>query len=280
MARERNPSTVSAPTQPSVPPSSTASGATMNCPSEPPEFTMPLASPRFSGGRARATEDISTPSPAMPLPPAEMMPMKRISIQVVLAYGVSTVPSMTNTPPMATIRPVPYLSAKAPATGCVIPHMSCAHAKARLIEAIPKPVAELIGPMNSATDWRTPKISANTSPAAAMIPSWRRVIARELQQGRRRLSSSCRLPVLYDHHHIPVCSGSKQRITRFEVRVEAAVRQTRFFHDIGDADAVFANGARGGAGCVSHMRIIIFLTTCPVKWRLYGRDRRRRWDGS
>jgi hypothetical protein len=54
--------------------------------------------------------------------------------------------------------------------------MSCAQAKARLIAAMPSPVAELIGPMKSATDWRTPKISANTRPAAATIQRWRRFI--------------------------------------------------------------------------------------------------------
>ena len=175
------PSTVSAPTQPSVPPSSTASGATRNWPNEPPALTMPLARPRFSGGSARATEDMSTPRPAMPLPPAETMPMRRISVQVVLAYGVSTVPSITSTPPMAMTRPVPYLSANAPAIGCVMPHMSCAQANARLMAAMPSPVAELIGPMKSATDWRTPKISANTSPAATMMPSWRRLMRCQMQ---------------------------------------------------------------------------------------------------
>jgi len=109
----------------------------------------------------------------MPLPPAETTPMRRISIQVLVACGVSTVPIMISTPPMAMTRPVPYLSANAPAIGCVTPHMSCAQANARLIEAMPRPVAELIGPMKSATDWRTPKTSAKTSPAAAMMLNWR-----------------------------------------------------------------------------------------------------------
>src|SRR3989442_7699788 len=57
----------------------------------------------------------------------------------------------------------------APAKGCVIPHISCATAKARLIEAMPRPVALFSGLMNSACDGRTPKPSANTSAAAAMI---------------------------------------------------------------------------------------------------------------
>jgi hypothetical protein len=55
-------------------------------------------------------------------------------------------------------------------------HMSCAQAKARLIAAMPSPVAKFSGPMNSATDWRTPKLRANTIPAAAMIQRWRRFI--------------------------------------------------------------------------------------------------------
>src|SRR5215212_6667990 len=54
--------------------------------------------------------------------------------------------------------------------------MSCAQANARLMAAMPSPVAEFSGPMKSATDWRTPKISANTRPAAATMPSWRRVM--------------------------------------------------------------------------------------------------------
>ena len=106
----------------------------------------------------------------MPPPPAATTPISSTSIQVLVACGVSTVPSITSTAPMAMTRPVPYLSATAPATGCVMPHMSCAQANARLIDAMPRPVAELSGPMNSATDWRTPKISANTSPAATMMP--------------------------------------------------------------------------------------------------------------
>ncbi len=170
IASERRPSAVSAPIQPSMPVSTIASGATTNWPNEPPAFTMPLAMPRFSGGSARATADISTPSPAMPPPPAATTPIRSTSIQVLVACGVSTVPSMTSTAPMAITRPVPYLSATAPAMGCVMPHMSCAQANARLIEAMPRPVAELSGPMKSATDWRTPKISANTRPAAMMIP--------------------------------------------------------------------------------------------------------------
>ncbi len=177
MASESRPSAVSAPTQPNAPVSSIASGATTNWPNEPPALTMPLAMPRFSGGNARATADISTPSPAMPPPPAAITPIKSTSIQVLVAWGVSTVPIMTSTAPAAMTRPVPYLSATAPAIGCVMPHISCAQANARLIAAMPRPVAELSGPIKSATDWRTPKMSANTSPAATMIQICLRLIA-------------------------------------------------------------------------------------------------------
>src|SRR5207302_8667879 len=52
---------------------------------------------------------------------------------------------------------------------CEIPHTRRAAAKARMNEAIPRPVALFSGLMNSACDWRTPKTSANTSAAAAMI---------------------------------------------------------------------------------------------------------------
>src|SRR2546421_2973654 len=169
MASESRPSAVSAPTQPNIVVKRIASGATTNWPKEPPALTMPLAMPRFSGGSARATADISTPRPAMPPPPAATTPMSSTSIQVLVACGVSTVPSITSTAPTAMTRPVPYLSATAPAIGCVMPHISCAQANARLIAAMPRPVAELSGPMKSATDWRTPKISANTSAAATTI---------------------------------------------------------------------------------------------------------------
>jgi hypothetical protein len=54
--------------------------------------------------------------------------------------------------------------------------MSCAEAKARLIAAMPRPVAELSGPMKSACDWRTPKSSANTEAAAAISQTYLRVI--------------------------------------------------------------------------------------------------------
>src|SRR3954466_5234344 len=203
MASERSPSTVRAPAQPSVPPRSTASGAMMNWPSEPPALTMPVARPRFSGGSTRATDDMSTPRPAMPLPPADTTPMSTINIQAVVAYGVSTVPSMTSRPPMAMTRPVPYLSANAPATGCVTPHMSCAQANARLIDAMPRPVAELIWPMKSATDWRTPKTTAKTSPAAAMIP--RCLLVKGSSPARSSLPFSsqvvCTL-IEYDGRHI------------------------------------------------------------------------------
>src|SRR6266850_524783 len=212
MASESRPSDVSAPTQPSAPVSAIASGATTNWPNEPPALTMPLAMPRFSGGSARATADISTPSPAMPPPPAATTPIRRTSIQVLVAYGVSTVPSMTSTAPVAITRPVPYLSATAPAIGCVMPHMSCAQAKARLMAAMPKPVAELIGPMNSATDWRTPKMRANTRPAAATMARWRRVIGRQLQRWRWRLSWAWRFPLLHDDSHIHAPKKSSGRI--------------------------------------------------------------------
>src|SRR5438094_1051511 len=219
MASESSPSAVRAPTQPSIPVRRTASGATTNWPNEPPALTMPLARPRFSGGTARATADISTPRPAMPPPPAAITPMRSTSIQVVLACGVSTVPSITSTAPVATTRPVPYLSAIAPAIGCVMPHMSCATANARLIDAMPRPVAELSGPMKSATDCRTPKMSANTRPAATMSPSWRRVIAPPACQApsaprlpeRRASRRSSLASPRYDERNIPWQKNSAGR---------------------------------------------------------------------
>ena len=106
----------------------------------------------------------------MPAPPAAMTPITTSSSHAVCAYGVSAVPIATSTAPVAITRPEPKRSASAPATGCVMPHMSCAHANARLMAAMPSPVAEFSGPMNSACDWRTPKTRPNTSaPAATML---------------------------------------------------------------------------------------------------------------
>ncbi len=107
VARAIAPRAESAPTQPMTPVRSCASGTTANCPNEPPALTMPLAMPRFCGGTARLTADISTPRPDMPEPPAAMTPISTISIQVLEACGVSTVPSITSTPPSAITRPVP-----------------------------------------------------------------------------------------------------------------------------------------------------------------------------
>src|SRR5467141_3608027 len=168
----------------------------------------------FSGGTARATADISTPSPAMPPPPAATTPIRSTSIQVLVAWGVSTVPIMTSTAPAAMTRPVPYLSAAAPAIGCVMPHMSCAQANARLIAAMPRPVAELSEPMKSATDWRTPKMSANTSPAATMIQICLRVIALSL----------------YNAHHIQ-CRKKLQPAASRSARELEALEAVQCFFD-------------------------------------------------
>src|SRR5437899_7233954 len=75
---------------------------------------------------------------------------------------------VTRTPPRAITRPEPYLSAIAPAKGCVMPHMSCAQAKARLIAAMPRPVEALSGLMKRACDCRKPKSSANTEASATI----------------------------------------------------------------------------------------------------------------
>ena len=101
------PSAASALTHPSAPVRNSASGTTANWPNDPPAFTSPLARPRACAGTARPTADISTPSPAMPAPPAAMTPITTSSSHAVCAYGVSAVPIATSTAPVAMTRPEP-----------------------------------------------------------------------------------------------------------------------------------------------------------------------------
>ena len=84
--------------------------------------------------------------------------------------GVMKVPMATSSTPVSSTRPVPTLSAIAPAKGCVSPHHSWPKAKARLICPRPRPVAVFSEPRNRPIVWRVPMVSANT-PAAASSTS-------------------------------------------------------------------------------------------------------------
>src|SRR6267378_6848198 len=128
-----------------------------------------------------------------------------------------------------------------------MPHISCATAKARLIEAMPRPVALFSGLMNSACDWRTPKISANTSAAAAMIHHCLRsnrmqhLVDQSVQRGEARgarLPAEARLRLLpqgprrlkgaaafrSDPHRLAACIGAVADLDQASVgeRLEVA----------------------------------------------------------
>ena len=70
-----------------------------NWPNEPPALTMPVASPRRSGGDQPRGRAISTAGPAMPAPPAASTPIAKIRPAVVVMYGVMKVPSATSSTP-------------------------------------------------------------------------------------------------------------------------------------------------------------------------------------
>src|SRR3954470_2679059 len=80
------------------------------------------------------------------------------------------VPIISSTTPTASTRPAPYLSASAPAKGCVRPHHNCPKAKARLMLPRPRPVDVFIDERNSPMLWRVPIVSAKV-PAAASSTS-------------------------------------------------------------------------------------------------------------
>ena len=137
-------------TQPRPRISAPVTGAMTNWPNEPPALTMPVARPRHSGAISRVVAAISTAGPAMPAPPADSMPMAKISPAVLVISGVSTVPSATSEAPTSSTRPAPTLSAMAPANGYVRPQNSWPKANARLMlhSPSPRPVAVLSGPRN------------------------------------------------------------------------------------------------------------------------------------
>ena len=146
-----------------------ATGAMMNCPNEPPALTMPVAIPRLSAGSMRVVAAISTEGPAMPAPPAASTPIANTSPAVLVISGVRMVPSATRLTPINSTRPAPTRSANAPAKGCVSPHQSWPKAKARLMLAMPRPVAELTSDRKRPIVCRVPIVSAKVPAAASRI---------------------------------------------------------------------------------------------------------------
>ena len=80
------------------------------------------------------------------------------------------VPSATIKMPTSRMRPTPALSAMAPAKGCVRPQKIWPKAKARLMDAKPRPVEVLSELRNSPMVWRVPMVRPNV-PAAASSTS-------------------------------------------------------------------------------------------------------------
>ena len=116
-------------------------------PGSPPTPAWP--SPRRPAGNRRIVAAISTAGPAMPAPPAARIPIAKTRPAVVVMNGVRIVPSATSMIPASSTRPVPILSAIAPANGWVSPHQSWPNANARLMLATPRPVDVLSGLRNS-----------------------------------------------------------------------------------------------------------------------------------
>src|SRR3989442_13822468 len=142
----------------------------------------------------------------------------------------------------------------APAKGCVIPHISCATAKARLIEAMPRPVALFSGLMNSACDWRTPKTSANTSPAAAMIHHCLRsnrmqqLVDQSVQRGEApvtRLRAQARLRLLPQGPRRPQGAAA---FRRDQHRLAACIGAVADLDEAGVGERLEGAGERGAGG--------------------------------
>src|SRR5256885_16846762 len=142
----------------------------------------------------------------------------------------------------------------APAKGCVIPHISCATAKARLIEAMPRPVALFSGLMNSACDWRTPKTSANTSPAAAMIHHCLRsnrmqqLLDQSVQRGEAplpRLRAQARLRLLPQGPRRPQGAAA---FRRDQHRLAARIGAVAELEQAGVGERLEVAGERGAVG--------------------------------
>ncbi len=82
--------------------------------------------------------------------------------------GVSAVPAASISAPRMMTRIEPYLSATAPKIGCATPHMNWPTASAKLIDAMPRPVAVLIGDRNRPMVWRAPMVIIMMAAAASI----------------------------------------------------------------------------------------------------------------
>ena len=64
-----------------------------NWPNEPAAPTMPTATLRFSGGKARATTAITTPKPVQERPSPTSSPAARLKPSGVVEYAIATSPA-------------------------------------------------------------------------------------------------------------------------------------------------------------------------------------------
>ena len=157
-----------APIQPTVWISFCRIGANRNWPKEPPALMTPEAVPRASAGMRCAAAPISTEKLAAPDPIADISPIVTTRPRPESMKGVIALPSASSTSAPTSTGPAPWRSATAPATGWIAPQANCATAMARLMVAMPRPVALLSGLTKRPIDWRAPIVTSRM-PAAARV---------------------------------------------------------------------------------------------------------------
>ena len=108
----------------------------------------PDANARRSGGSRCAVAPIRMEKLPAPAPLADRMPSVTSRPHSVETNGVAARPPASRNAPSTMTGAGPYLSATAPNTGCDAPHMNWPTAMAKLIEAMPRPVAVFNGDRN------------------------------------------------------------------------------------------------------------------------------------
>src|SRR5256885_10719206 len=126
----------------------------------------PAAKARRSGARFRAVAPISIEKLPAPAPADISRPRVTTSRACELTNGAAAVPAASNRPPATTTGTGPWRSASAPNTGCTAPQTNCPIASARLILAMPRPVAVFSGERYRPIDCRTPKVTIRIAAAA------------------------------------------------------------------------------------------------------------------
>src|SRR5467141_1750879 len=126
----------------------------------------PAAKARRSGARFRAVAPISIEKLPAPAPADISRPRVTTSPACELTNGAAAVPAASNRPPATTTGTGPWRSASAPNTGCTAPQTNCPIASARLILAMPRPVAVFSGERYRPIDCRTPKVTIRIAAAA------------------------------------------------------------------------------------------------------------------